>query len=93
LIPKTFTSTLAAAVTSVAFQLKLRTWQSVPWVHEFAAVTETSVPARTSEPLSQSSIRAVGVPLPQVASLRNDARNSWRLAPLVRDCVGVAKLK
>jgi hypothetical protein len=92
-MPKTFTSTFAAAVTSVAFQLKLRIWQSVPWVHEFAAVTETAVPARTDPPLSQSSIRAVGVPVPQLESLRTDARNSWRLAPLVRDCVGVPKLK
>jgi hypothetical protein len=75
-MPKTFTSTLAAAVTSVAFQVKLRTWQLVPWVHEFAAVTETAVPARSSPPLSQSSILAVGVPVPQLEFLRTDARNS-----------------
>jgi hypothetical protein len=92
-MPKTITSTLAAEATSVAFQVRLRTWQSVPWVHELGAVTDVVTPARTSTPLSQSSIRAVGVPVPQLETLRTDARNSWRSAPLVRGCVGVAKLK
>jgi hypothetical protein len=93
--PKTFTSTLAAAVTSVAFQVKLTTSQMLPWVHvnTLASGTETAVPALTSPPLSHSSIRTVGVPSPQVSFSRTKTRNSWRPAPLVRGCVGVAKLK
>ncbi len=65
----------------------------MPWVHELSAVTEVGAPASTSTPFSQSSIRAAGSAVPQLEFLRNDARNSWKSAPLARGCVGIPKLK
>jgi hypothetical protein len=69
-MPKTLTSTSAALVISPAVQVKLITWPE-------ALVTETSVPARTEPPASHSSIRAVGVPVPQFPTdFRTAARNT-----------------
>jgi hypothetical protein len=82
LVPMTLISTSAGDEISVAFH-----------VNEINVelMTLTSSPARTSDPASHNSTRAVGVPVPEPPVRRTSARNSWRSAPSVSPLEGVGK--